>query len=361
MTPLSRATRCTALLLALALSQPVQAQQSPASNTIESAPSDALPQVVPVAPGEQPLLNPAPAPEAAPVDSAGTSPVTNVSAPVVIPASTPGEAPMLLSPKRVQLGCSLRDYGAPVERGQMATAVINTCSGFSLHKPTFIMPLTYSPRFPGRESELVFQLSAKIQLWDFGPGAMYFGYTQKSFFQIYNTNESKPFRENNFNPELFARLPSPFTSLPRVSFDVGLEHESNGQDLPDSRSYNRIYVQPNWVNGRQVVQLKLWYRLPEEEDRVATDPKRDDNPDIGSYYGYGELHYRRDFPWKSSLIDIMLRANQGTGRGAVQADYSFEIGPVGALFVRAFHGYGESLIDYNRSITRVGVGIALHR
>lgn len=361
MTPPSRASLCTALVFALAWSQPALAQQSPASNTIEAAPSDTLPQVVPVAPGEQPLLNPAPAPEGAPVNSAGTSPVTNVSAPVVIPSAIAGEDPLLLSPKRVQLGCSLRDYGAPVERGQTATAVVNTCSGFSLHKPTFILPATYSPRFPGTQSEFIFQLSAKIQLYDYGPGAVYFGYSQISFFQLYNTDESKPFRETNYNPEVFTRIPAPFRALPNWSFDAGLEHQSNGRELPDSRSFNRLYVQPYWASGRDVVQLKLWYRLPEDKSRAANDPQRDDNPDISEYYGYSELRYRHDFPWKNSLIDVMLRGNPGKGRGTIQTDYSFEIGPVGALFIRAFHGYGESLIDYNRSVTRLGVGIALQR
>lgn len=320
-----------------------------------------LPQVVPVAAGDVPLKNPAPAPADAPANSAGTTPITSVATPVVVPAATPGQAPVLLAPKRVQTGCSLRDYGAPVERGQTAAAIYNTCSGFSLHKPTFLLPFTYSPRFDGRESEFVFQLSAKAQLWDYGPGALYFGYSQKSFFQVYNTTNSKPFRENNFNPEIFTRIPKPFESLPNWSFDIGAEHESNGQELPDSRSYNRVYIQPYWTRGREVWQLKAWYRLPEERDRAATDPRRDDNPDLSEYTGYAELRYRRDFPWRNSLLDVMVRGNTATARGAVQADYSVEIGPVGALFVRVFNGYGESLIDYNRSVTRVGIGIALQR
>jgi|GEM_PF-648266 len=327
----------------------------------QAAPATALPQALPAAVGDVPLQNPAPAPADAPADSAGTTPPTDVTSPVVIPATSADATPVLLTPKRLQLGCSLRDYGAPVERGQIASSIFNTCSGFSLHKPTFLLPLSYSPSYRGTQSEFIFQFSAKAQLWDFGPGALYFGYSQKSFFQLYNQDESKPFRESNFNPELFSRLPSPIKLLPNLSFDLGLEHESNGQALPDSRSYNRVYIQPYWSRGRQVVQLKAWWRLPEDQNRPLNDPKRDDNPDLGRFYGYTELHYRRDFPWRNSLVDVMLRGNAQTGLGAAQIDYSVETGPVGALFVRVFHGYGESLIDYNRSITRVGVGIALQR
>lgn len=329
--------------------------------TVESTGAATLPQQVPAAPGDQPLKNPAPAPADAPIDSVGTTPVSNVTAPVVIPAANPEQAPILLTPQRVQTGCSLRDYGAPVARGQLAHSVYNTCSGFSLHKPTFIQPFTYSPRFDGKETEFVFQFSAKVQLWDYGPGALYFAYSQKSFFQVYNTDDSKPFRENNFNPEVFTRIPKPFDLLPNWSFDMGAEHESNGRDLPGSRSYNRIYFQPWRARGREVLQLKFWYRLPEERGRDATDPERDDNPDLSDYTGYSELRYRRDFPWRNSLIDLTLRGNINTGRGAVQADYSVEIGPVGSLFIRVFNGYGESLIDYNRSVTRLGIGVALQR
>jgi hypothetical protein len=163
-------------------------------NTVQAAPSAPLPAALPAAPGDQPLQNPAPAPASAPVDSAGTTPTTNVTTPVVIPATNANTAPILLTPKRVQTGCSLRDYGAPVERGQTAAAIFNTCSGFSLHKPMFLLPATYSERFKGNETEVIFQISGKAQLWDYGPGALYFGYSQKSFFQVYNTAKSKPFR-----------------------------------------------------------------------------------------------------------------------------------------------------------------------
>ena len=325
------------------------------------APVTTLPQEIPVAPGNFPLLNPAPAPLDAPINSAGTSPVTSSDATVIMPAAEPGQAPVLLTPQRVQIGCSLRDYGAPVARGQLASAIYNTCSGFSLHKPTFLLPFTYSPRYKGRETEFVFQFSAKVQLWDYGPGSIYFGYTQKSFFQVYNTTDSKPFRENNFNPEVFTRIPKPFSFLPNWSFDLGAEHESNGNELPDSRSYNRIYFQPSWTRGRELWQLKTWYRLPEQRSREASDPRRDDNPDLSDYTGYAELRYRRDFPWRNSLLDVMVRANTVSGRGAIQADYSVEIGPLGAVFIRVFNGYAESLIDYNRSVTRVGIGVALQR
>ena len=352
-------------LSAACLLLPVLAQAAgteppvPVSSTTPP-PAEPLPLAVPAAPGDVPLENPAPAATDAPVDSAQTSAPTLSNTVQVVAPQTPGTAPELLSPRRVQTGCSLRDYGAPVERGELASALFNTCSGFSLHKPTYLT-LSYGDRYPGDQSELIFQFSGKAQLWDFGPGSLYFAYSQKSFLQVFNEKKSKAFRESNYNPEVFARVPKPFNLLPSWSFDAGFEHESNGEDLPNSRSWNRFYFAPYWVRGRQAVQLKIWQRLPENKDRAVTDPKRDDNPDIGSYYGYGELRYRQDFDRNNSLMDVMVRGNTNTGRGAVQVDFSTEIGPLGAVFLRVFNGYGESLIDYNRSVTRVGVGLALQR
>lgn len=340
------AIHCCVATFAATLSY--QALAQPANATLVAA--EPLPTEVPAAAGNEPLQNPAPAPIGAPIDSVS-----------VTPPSTPEAAPVLETPRRVQTGCSLRDYGAPVERGQLAAAIFNTCSGVSLHKPSFLLPATYSDLYHGSESEVIFQFSGKAQLWDFGPGALYFSYSQRSFFQAFNTARSKPFRETDYNPELFGRIPHPLSLLPNWSFDIGAEHESNGSDLPNSRSYNRLYLAPVWSRGRQAVQLKAWWRLPEDKSRAITDPNRDDNPDLGSYYGYTELHYRRDFSYRNQLIDIMVRGNALTGRGAIQADYSFEIGPVGALFFRVFNGYGESLIDYNRSVFRIGAGIALQR
>ncbi len=314
----------------------------------------------PAGKGNEPLQNPAPAADNAPRNSAQTTPAADTGSNQLLPGSAENASPVLASPRRIQTGCSLRDYGAPVERGQIAAAVYNTCSGFSLHKPMFLAG-SYSPRFPGSQSEVVFQISGKAQVWDFGPGALYFAYSQKSFFQIANQKRSKLFRESDYNPEIFVRVPKPFSLLPNWSFDAGLEHESNGQDLPGSRSWNRIYFSPYWTRGQQAVQLKVWWRIPENKGRAVTDPARDDNPDIGSYYGYTELHFRQDFTHNNSLVDVMLRGNALTGRGAIQTDFSTEIGPLGAVFLRLFNGYGESLIDYNRSVTRVSLGVALQR
>lgn len=56
----------------------------------------------------------------------------------------------------------------------------------------------------------------------------------------------------------------------------------------------------------------------------------------------------------------MVRHNLSTEqRGALQIDYDFPISDKLKLTAQLFTGYGESLINYNRNVTRFGIGFRL--
>ena len=56
----------------------------------------------------------------------------------------------------------------------------------------------------------------------------------------------------------------------------------------------------------------------------------------------------------------MFRHNlRRESHGAVEISYSFPFSPRIRGYAQIFNGYGESLIDYNAPITRIGVGVAL--
>jgi phospholipase A1/A2 len=228
--------------------------------------------------------------------------------------------------------------------------------GFSQHKPNYLLPLTWgNTAEAARDAEVKFQFSFKQQIYH----ELYFGYAQKSFWRVFDKEESRPFRETNYNPELFYRLQRPAPSWGTWAVwggDLGIEHESNGARVLTSRSWNRIYLAPFIEYGRLRAELKLWHRLAEDAKESADDTGGDDNPDILDYYGHGELHLayvnRREHRSK-----LMTRWNFATQKGAVQFDYSLPTGTKN-LFVHAqlWSGYGETLIDYNRAITRYGIG-----
>ncbi|MBN2040599.1 MAG: phospholipase A [Spirochaetes bacterium] len=234
----------------------------------------------------------------------------------------------------------------------------NVENGFSTHKQNYVLPITLGNHTNDRKNkEIKFQISVKQRLLRFYGWAFYFAYSQKSFWQAYDIDNSSPFRENNFNPELFIRTKMWYG----IRTDLGLEHESNGQELPESRSWNRIYFTPYYENDFLIASLKLWYRFPEKEKKDSTDEDRDDNPDIIRYYGYGELNLTAKFP---SLFNTWLsgtfRYHQRWKKGSFEVNLTVPMATNSMKWI--FHyweGYGESLIDYNVYQRKIGLGICL--
>jgi phospholipase A1/A2 len=202
--------------------------------------------------------------------------------------------------------------------------------------------------------EVTLQLSFKAKLWQdmFGKKVdLWVAYTQRSFWQLYNFSDSSPFRETDYEPEVLFNVRTDFRLL---GFDtrfvqVGLNHQSNGQSEPLSRSWNRVVANVGLERGPLSLLLKGWFHIPES---AASD----DNPGLNSYMGYGEI-------WafyfiKSHRLGIMLRDNLDfdLNRGAIQLEWSFPLFAQMAGYVQYFLGYGESLLDYNHRVNRIGFG-----
>ncbi len=100
---------------------------------------------------------------------------------------------------------------------------------------------------PYQRQEMRIQLSVRTKLAHnllTRPGqaqhdSLWFGYTQQSYWQLFNGAISRPFRNTDYAPEVFYVYPTD-TPLPggwrwRYS-GLGLVHQSNGQSNPLSRS-----------------------------------------------------------------------------------------------------------------------------
>lgn len=110
--------------------------------------------------------------------------------------------------------------------------MIHAGGGLTLHKEMFMLPYTYSDVYNSRRTDAVFQISAKLRLFD---TRFYFAYTQISFWQAYDYRNSAPTRDTNYNPEVFYRFAPLDYQGGRLGADAGFEHESNGQVVPLSR------------------------------------------------------------------------------------------------------------------------------
>jgi phospholipase A1 len=202
------------------------------------------------------------------------------------------------------------------------------------------------------------QLSFKKEIVSsvFSDEKYYFTYTQKVWWQFYEP--SAPFRETNYEPEILIVKPYEDGALKQLAF--ALNHQSNGQDVLKSRSWNRIYLQAFFSYRDKVFyDIKVWKRLEEKKREYENDSNGDDNPDISYYMGYGELHL--EIPYSDNTVDSTIRYNPYTKKGSIEFNYLFEVPFMKKMYMIAqyFNGYGESLIDYNRFSNRVSIGVAI--
>ena len=244
---------------------------------------------------------------------------------------------------------------------------------FRAHKPNYFLVGRYTdsvnmapydayfdavndPSLAIDETESKFQLSFKLKALEdaFGTDAdLWLGYTQQNHWQVYNDDISSPFRETNYEPEVFATIPTRYEILGLTGrfINLGFVHQSNGQSYILSRSWNRIYAQFGFEHGDKFNLLfKPWYRLDE-------DAEDDDNPDITDYMG--DFEVVASYKLGRHTLSALARSGFDFERGFLQLDWSFPLYRNLKGYVQATTGYGESLIDYDHKQNTIGAGFLL--
>lgn len=182
---------------------------------------------------------------------------------------------------------------------------------------------------------------------------LFAGYTNRSFWQMFDRNDSSSFRATDHEPELWLshRTRHKIFGLTNRLVQAGVVHQSNGRSGELSRSWNRVYGNLLFERGDLYFSVKPWLRIQEDRDD-------DDNPDIEDYLGYFEFQgvYNRN---KNNYGLFFRNTLKDDYRGAIQLDWGFPVHEHLRGYVQYFYGYGESLIDYNRKVNKLGVGIKL--
>jgi phospholipase A1 len=237
------------------------------------------------------------------------------------------------------------------------------------YRSNYILPVTFNntpneepiqEADPGKELknyEVKFQISFKIKLWQDVLGKnmdLWVGYTQLSFWQLYNFEDSSPFRETNYEPELLLNFRTDYNLLGLRGryINIGFNHQSNGREEPLSRSWNRAVANFGFERDNFIVTLNTWYRIPEDEED-------DDNPNIEDFMGYGQVNLY--YIWREHRFGLFLRNNLDfhDNKGAFQIEWSIPLLKRVNGYIEYFSGYGESLLDYDASTNRIGVGFIL--
>ncbi|MBD3823276.1 MAG: phospholipase A [Epsilonproteobacteria bacterium] len=255
--------------------------------------------------------------------------------------------------------------------------------GLKPHKVNYILPFgyrrgeykSYTPEAQYKQAEAELQVSLKLNVGNNLLGlheAYYASYSHQSFWQLYT--DSSPFRETNYNPEIFVAFPVEDESLLGLrSITFGYSHLSNGQGnienvvdtnltgipaelhkyvVNRSRSVNSLYGDFRIQHGSLVTDLRLWMPFTANGDLS-------DNPDLLDYTGFSSLKFR--YFYGKSLYTLSGRMSFTTAKGALEGGYSYPIKEDLFLYIKLFSGYGESLIDYNNYITKASIGFSFSR
>tara|TARA_R100001039_G_C1852886_1_gene113930 strand:- start:3087 stop:4049 length:963 start_codon:yes stop_codon:yes gene_type:complete len=211
-----------------------------------------------------------------------------------------------------------------------------------------------SPPFSGEQLDTKFELGLTFNLFQeitnltfMSPLA--FGYSQRSWWDI--SEDSQPFAEHNYNPEVFWRFDQPSRPLagkfPFIDI-IGIEHQSNGLPGAGSRSWDRAYVQREFdLLPSLSVDVKLWNVLGAE----------DTNSDIKDYLGSGEVTFKFS-PNDRTQLRLKLLKGDAVEKYSYQLDISYRRPWVNsAFFISYYEGYGEALISYNQKTRSLRAGL----
>ena len=243
---------------------------------------------------------------------------------------------------------------------------------FRAYKPVYLLPAVWSSSVnqlpsssdpgmapiyqPLRNIETKYQISFKTKALENiigSNGDLWMAYTQSSHWQVYSSDQSRPFRESNYEPEVMLVF--------RNNYHIGdwrgrmmalsLNHQSNGRADPLSRSWNRVILNVSLDRENWALMIRPWWLIPENND---------DNPGIQNYIGRADatLVYHRDGHELALMARHSLRGGSRS-HGALQFDWGFPLTRTLRGHLQIFEGYGESLIDYNHRTFTVGLGVSL--
>ncbi len=251
---------------------------------------------------------------------------------------------------------------------------------FRTYLPSFFLPLHYTsnlnrqPSTPGKadgppndnykalEAKLQISLRTKLATGVVFPGAdVWFAFTQRSMWQLWNSTDSAPFRSTDYQPELIYVVPVA-KSLGTLGdgwrvrmLQFGAAHQSNGQSDPLSRSWNRIYAGLALDKGNFGLNWRYHQRIPESLEE-------DDNRDLIDYIGSHELTATW-LPGTATAMLIWRNDLSNLNQGSFQLDMTYPVDEAKLDGLRwhlqLFSGYGETLLDYNIRQHSVGLGVML--
>lgn len=233
-------------------------------------------------------------------------------------------------------------------------AVLDKMPYFTLFRDNYFsggIPLGTKPT--GHNSDVKFQLSISQRLTKSKlpfDSYLFIQYTQKAFWDVFR--ESLPMRDLNFNPGIgLGHL------IIRHNKYIGkaylmLEHESNGRDSIDSRSWNKITLSCALVlNDNWETQFKTWIPIIDGKN----------NKDILKYNGIFQFAVNYRTCNKRLQIGALITQRKAWFGFNTQLElsYKFNKRENQFFFIQYYNGYGENLLEYNQYKNMLRVGFVI--
>lgn len=255
---------------------------------------------------------------------------------------------------------AVTEQPAPAEQTMLepSAAAPAPSSRFTMYRPNYFITGSRDFGAGGRHPDVKFQISVRYELLTGPPKHVHLmlAYTQKSFWNIYDS--SAPFRENNYNPELYLQWHP--EDAPASYLKLGFAHESNGLGSASSRSWDRGFAEARVGLGALTLYPMIWWPV-----------RLSDNPRILRSFGWGELIARLRLG-ENVELEAVGRLGSLFDRGSLLL--GLNIGSVLQIFgvteqkwftphvyLQLWHGYGESLVDYEVKSTAARAGFMLRR
>lgn len=225
---------------------------------------------------------------------------------------------------------------------------------FGIYKDNyFIFGPSVGPKANRSNTNVKFQISIAQRLtrstlpWG---TYLYLFYSQKCFWNI--LENSMPMTDLNFNPGIGITKPlfAKNRYIGKLTFLV--EHESNGRDSIQSRSWNRVALAANvFVTKNLMVHAKVWVPIVDGEN----------NRDIVDYCGWNQFGIQVVSDNRRFTGGITIVPRHRIGSCNVVVDFAVRLfkRENQYLFFQFYNGYGEGLLDYNKFHSQLRVGLLI--
>lgn len=226
---------------------------------------------------------------------------------------------------------------------------------FTLYKDNyFIAGTTIGGKPTATNSDVKFQVSIAQRLTKstlpFNT-YLYLFYTQKCMWNVFEN--SMPMRDFNFNPGIGLAKHLFVKNRYVGKVTLMIEHESNGRDGIESRSWNKVSLASNiFIDPNFMVHGKVWIPIIDGQN----------NQDILYYSGIYQVGTTFTTPNKRFGFALTMVKRKGWNfkyNTIWEVNYRLFKDENQFLFLQYYNGYGENLLDYNQHHSRLRIGLVI--